>query len=319
MKTQVLVSVAIISGLCAPVFSANAPMMPPAQALSSSKINRALVIGPGDSLTAPKNVSGALALIANVPPNVKAAEVEIFVDEKSVGTANARPYRVEIDTATLSAGEHIIKAVAKDDSAEQTWSASAKVNVGSASQSSNVHHAAKPVEPSVEPIVPAGSSEPVNRPGIPMEPNTTYTSDKHGFAINYPQGWSVKDETGKMGDKKSSDSLWLVIGMPPVVVNLHCKELASGTSAEVFARYNPYVQKWERRAVAGSPAFVTTDGKPELGRVVHRIIFIKNGCAWMANCIDTTGGDSNKTAKLLEDMLESIRPTGPQVKVVPVK
>lgn len=317
MNIRVVLMIAALGAVYGPVFSENAPMMPSPPAFSQNRSSHALVIGPADNLTTPKNVAGNLILLSNMPKDIQAAEVEIFVDNVSVGTADAKPYKVEIDCAKFSAGEHVIKSVAKDSSGVQVWAASTKVSIESTAS------------PSVEPAAPLNSVHAesreamplstVNRPVEPMEPNTTYKNDKCGFTIKYPQGWAVQDETAKMNNKKSSDYLWLVIGAPPVVVNIHCKQLAPGTTSEVFAKYNPYVQKWERRAVAGSPAFVTTDGKPELGRVVHRIIIVKDECAWMANCIDTTGGNSEQTGKLLEDMLETIQMTRPQVNIVPVK
>ncbi|MEN6356752.1 MAG: hypothetical protein ABFD83_06675 [Armatimonadota bacterium] len=317
MKVRIVIIMAVFSALCMPAFSENPLMMPAPPPFSANHAAQALIIGPGDSMTAPKNITGKVILITNLPKDIQASEVELFVDSNSVGKANARPYKIELDCSTFSSGEHVIKAVAKSSSSEQVWSASTKVRIDSDSSPAAGPRDVTPAEPLKKSDT--ASFEPTNRPGIPMEPNATYTSDKHGFTIMYPQGWTVKDETSEMNGKKSSDDLWLVIGAPPVVVNIHCKQLAPGTSVQVFAKYNPYVQKWERRAVADSPAFVTTDGKPELGRVVHRVIFIKNGCSWMANCIDTSGGDSRKTAKLLEDMLETIHMTGPQVNITPVK
>jgi hypothetical protein len=145
----------------------------------------------------------------------------------------------------------------------------------------------------------------------------TYTS-KHGFSIMHPVGWVVKDETARM-KSKTGEQFWPVFGTPPVVVNIHCRKLAPNTNAEVFAKYNPYVQSWERKAVSNSPAFVTTDGKPELKRVVHRVIFIMDGMAWMANCVDTTGGHSAETAQLLEDMLETVQIHRSGVMITPMK
>ncbi|MHB9039020.1 MAG: hypothetical protein ACYC64_20465, partial [Armatimonadota bacterium] len=258
-------------------------------------------------------VRGKLVILTNVPKEIQAATVELFFDEKSIGSANSKPYKVEFDCSSIPDGEHRVKAVGHSADGAEVWSASTRVRV--ANNETPESHSTEVAPPTIS----RAPSAPVQG-SVAKSPTleSTYSSKKYGFSIMHPAGWIVKDETSTM-KRKSSDGFWLTIGAPPVVVNIHRGKLAPNTDAEVFARYNSYVRSWERKAVASSPAFVVTDGKPELKRVVHRVIFIKDGSAWMANCIDTTGGSAAETAKLLEDMLETIRTVGNGVTITPMK
>ncbi|MCE5314963.1 MAG: Ig-like domain-containing protein [Armatimonadota bacterium] len=306
-----------LSVLCVEVVAGEPPRMPSAPAANFRPGARTLVVGPKDSSGAPKSVNGKLVILANVSREVSAVSVEIFFDGKSVGTASIKPFRVEYDCSSAAAGEHVVKAVGRGSDGKEVWSASAKVLVENAED--NVPLA--PADPSeAGEMVP---SPPVIEQSLPPtfqvpDLENTYSNKRYGFSMKYPAGWTAKDETSTM-KPKSSNGFWLVFGAPPVVVNIHRTKLDPGTNAEVFAKYNPYVQKWVRKAVADSPAFVTTDGKPESKRVVHRAIFIKDGYAWMANCIDTTGVPAGATEELFANILDSIRPLGSGVTITPVK
>jgi hypothetical protein len=300
----------------ASVFAADAPpMRPKPDAAPPNSVIRAIVVGPADAIGSPKPVTGQLAVIANVPNTISASEVEIFIDEVSIGTSNNKPYKVEYDSTKLTNGIHTVKVAAHDDSGAQLWSASVKIEVTGGSPKMPENPPAAVTPPPTPVTVPDVASKPAQDS---LMPKVVYKSDKYGFSIKHPEGWTVRDETISM-KSRDKDEFWFVIGEPPIVVNLHCKQLSSNTTAEVFAKYNPYVMSWERRAVANSPAFVTTDGKPELKRVVHRVIFIRDGFAWMANCIDTTGEKPDSTVKLLDTMLESIKFTKPVIRILPVK
>lgn len=313
MKAISVLCVVLVFIVCMSVFAADTPPLPAPKELPGGGAH-ALVIGPADAIGSPRHVNGELAILANVPRTIVASEVEIFIDEVSVGTSGKKPYKVEYDSTKLANGVHVLKAVAKDDSGTQLWSASAKIDVSGGKAGNAPGPSA--MNPPAAPIMEPGNA--IAASSQPLALKSIYKSDKYGFTIKYPEGWMVRDETASM-KSRDKDEFWFVLGEPPIVVNLHCKQLSLETTAEVFAKYNPYVLNWERRAIADSPAFVTTDGKPELKRVVHRIIFIKDGSAWMANCIDTTGEKSDSTARLLETILDSIKLTKPVIQILPVK
>ncbi|MGC8864018.1 MAG: hypothetical protein ACP5R5_14775 [Armatimonadota bacterium] len=140
-----------------------------------------------------------------------------------------------------------------------------------------------------------------------------YSSSDYGFSINYPGSWTFRDETVTMKPRSPSD-FWLQFGTYPIekaplVVNVRRVKLERGADAARFAKYNTYVKSWERKTVLGCPAFATTSRvlgpKPA---VVHRLIIIMDGSAWMLNCTDLSGKDPNESRAILDAMVETIRP-----------
>ena len=86
---------------------------------------------PTVSLTAPANgatVSGTVTLSANASDNVGVSRVEFSVDGSLVGTANASPYQVSWNSASVANGGHTIAAKAFD-AAGNSASSSASVTV----------------------------------------------------------------------------------------------------------------------------------------------------------------------------------------------
>ncbi len=63
----------------------------------------------------------------------------------------------------------------------------------------------------------------------------------------------------------------------------------------------------------GSPAFATTTNTPPK-QVIHRLIVIKDGYAWMLNCIDDTGNAGESSGKIFESVVESLTPLSPAPK-----
>ena len=162
----------------------------------------------------------------------------------------------------------------------------------------------------VQPAPPAPAAQEAISTVIAQEKRKSFVSKKYGFSIEYPGSWLTRDESSKLKPKVPG-GFWIVLGAKPVgkaglVVNVHRIKLEPGTDADVFARYNDYVTKWERRTVLDAPAFSTTGGSPESKRVVHRTIIIKNGSAWMLNCIDTTGKPADESARLYESIVNSL-------------
>lgn len=330
---------------------------------------KTITVGPVDSKGMPRKVNGKVSVLGIVPRNIASlSTVEIFVDGNIIGRADKAPYRVEFDTATVSDGEHIIKAVGKDTEGKEVWSSTTKTLVNNSGKpdgapalpgaenkptpapnpipdpAPNVEPnqipqeappaAEQPAEPMAEtPALPPPeaenptppevkeSEEPV-LPAVPMqvnqeEPNVTqyelsktFTSSKYKFSIQYPNTWAVEDATAKMRPKLSG-GFWFVMSAKPVnkadmVVNVRRMKLAPTTDGDTFAKYNNYVMKWERKTVLDAPAFATTGGSAESKRVVHRTIVVKNGSAWMLNCIDTSGKPASDSALLFESIINTL-------------
>lgn len=284
---------------------------------------RSLAVGPTDSKGMPRKVGGKISILGIAPKDsVMLSEVEIYVDGNIIGRADKAPYRVEFDTASVTDGEHVVKAVGKDTDGKEAWSATTKAIINNSGKPNGA-----PTQLPAAPSVPANPTPGVGAnnappPSVPlMQPNqnpnpaspdltNTYTNNKYRFSLQYPSNWVVEDATAKM-KPKSAGGFWLVFGEKPVnkasmVVNLRRMKLAPTTDADVFAEYNSYVNKWERKTIINAPAFTTTGGSPESKRVVHRAIIITNGSAWMFNCIDTTGKPAQESARLFETMINSL-------------
>jgi poly(hydroxyalkanoate) depolymerase family esterase len=95
---------------------------------------------PTVSLTAPANgatVSGTITLSANASDNVGVSRVELSVDGSLVGTANASPYQVSWNTATVGNGGHTVTAKAFD-AAGNSATSSASVTVSNAGGTTTV-------------------------------------------------------------------------------------------------------------------------------------------------------------------------------------
>lgn len=153
-----------------------------------------------------------------------------------------------------------------------------------------------------------------------------YNNPVLSFSISYPQVWIALDKTAEMEPAQKGNA-WVVFGTEPLdkaglVVNVKRMQLEASTDVDTFAKYNSYVKSWKRTALLGSSAFVTTDGKPENRRVIHRAIIIKDGCAWMMNCIDTTGKPAAESKKIFDSMintLSTLKPVQPNVTITESK
>ncbi|MCE5199551.1 MAG: Ig-like domain-containing protein [Armatimonadota bacterium] len=273
---------------------------------------RPLMVGPSDATQFSKVIKGKIVLMAMITKDVQAASVDFQLDGKQIGSANTRPYRFEIDTETIPDGEHIIKAIGHDESGKDVWNASTKAQVANKvnptpiSSQNNPPAALAPQMPS-QPALPVTNAQHTPVPGQSAA-FENYNSPKYGFSVKYPTGWGVKDVTAGIKGKEAGE-FWVAFGSAPIVVNIHGKKMKPGTDPDKFAKFNPYVQKWQRTTVLGSPAFITTDGTPDVKRVIHRLIMLKNGTAWMCNCIDTTGKSASDSSKILDDVVNSLQIT----------
>lgn len=293
------------------------PAMPAPAIYAPKNGVRPMAIGPKDSGRA-RVAKGKLNLVGFAPKEVNPAVVEIFVDDKSIGTADKRPFGVEFDTTTVADGEHTVKAVGKDTAGKEVWAASSTILVANKSEVSALQ-AANPQAP-ITPVNPIAAKpkplafQPVAAPASSASLDKTYTSGKYGFSIRFPGIWKVSDQTVNM-KPKSKGGCWIVFDgsaaskNSKLVVNLRRAALQPGTDADTFAKFNDYVQKWDRKTIQGSTAFVTSAGTAEAKRVVHRAIVIRDGSAWMLNCIDSSGKPAAESAKLFEEMINTLQPT----------
>jgi hypothetical protein len=271
--------------------------------------------------------------VTAVPPASAAiASVEVFFNAAVIGQTREKPYKVVFNTDTVTPGIHTLKAIGLDANGKQVWTASTSVEVAGAAGAQPPTGAAatnagsKPVGPRPPSgttggkVDASGAGLTVAKPGAPaptggVSLGKTYTSARNGFSVKYPAGWTAKDLSTAMKPRKPGN-VWITF-IPPasqksaLVANVRRMRLNPNTSADVFAKYNPYVNAWERKTVLGSQAFATVSGTPESKRVTHRLIIVSNGCAWMLNCIDTSGNSPDASGKLFESVVGSLTVNGP--------
>jgi hypothetical protein len=321
------------------------PMAPPHPPMGPTTIVRRVMVGPADSQGTPRRERGTVTIMAMPPRNVQVASVEIFCNSALIGQKAQGPYEVQFNTTTVGDGTHVFKAVGLDASSKQVWTASTKVDVrntttptpnssGPGTRGSQTTLAPPPgPRPSPTPMSPVAPSErrapKVVTPSAPpfAAPNAaktapppaptagslslskTYTSAKYGFSVGYPAGWIAKDQTASMRPRKSGNG-WIVFApvgkKANLAINVRRVRLNPSSDADAFAKYNPYVTKWERKSVGDSQAFATTTTvSPK--KMIHRLIMIKNGYAWMLNCTDTSGQPSDGSQQLFGSVVDSLK------------
>ncbi len=300
---------------------------PPSGAPTMANRAHDVIVGPTDSNNNPRQVRGKVSVVAVPPPSAAITSVEVFFNSALIGQTSQKPYKVEFNTDTVSPGLHTFKAVGLGADGKQVWTASTAVAVSSATVT-----VAAPVKPAAPPAGPNGPkpapSPNATKPATVITPpavskpapsgpqgavalQKTYTSTKAGFLVRYPAGWVVKDQTSAMKPKKAGN-IWIAImpnvKVPSQVINVRRMRVDPKTTADVFAKYNPYVSSWEKKTALASPAFSTTSNVAPK-KVIHRLIVIKNGYAWMLNCVDGTG-DSAKSRQLFDSVVASFALAG---------
>lgn len=297
-----------------------APPAAPSMPARPMGINtRAVIVGPKDDIDHARFFRGKFTIICVVPTDKQAAEVEVLLDGKSIGKAAGKPYKIDFDSTTVTDGDHIFKAIARDTDGKESWSAQTKVNIRNSSSDAlpynNTHKSPGTPAPAVnsdikkEPAVPEKHSAPVETAAQLLD--RTYISQTYGFSIRYPNNWTVKDETANIKPKQRG-SVWVAFSGNPstqdsLVVNVRRASLDKKTTADTFAKYNSYVMTWQKKTMLGSPAFATTTGTAASKRVIHRLIIIKDGYSWMLNCIDTTGKPEDASLSLFNSMVDSLQ------------
>ncbi len=136
-----------------------------------------------------------------------------------------------------------------------------------------------------------------------------YHNQKIGFSVKYPTGWKVNDISSAINSQKPG-SVWITFrenATSPIIINIHTLKLQSKTNTEIFVKYNPYLKNWKRKLLLGSDAFFTCTGTSESKRVIHRAILIRDGYAWMMNCIDTSGKPATESAAIFEAVINTLQ------------
>lgn len=318
------------------------PAPPPAPSFNMPQNVRIIAVGPKDSVAIARKIKGKFTVTAVCGKDVEPATVDILLDDKPLGSLMQKPFKVELDTNTIPDGEHTLKAIGRDADGKDIWSAATKVEVVNSRPARPAPAVAGPEEgaaPAAEPlepdVVPAADPAPKPEPAVEKRPSVaeigptfslekTYSNDSYGISIQYPTAWVADDKTPVM-KPKTPGGVWLAFGTHPVeaskvVVNVRRMAIEPTTDADTFARYNTYVQTWERKTVLGHQGFATTSGTPAAKEVIHRLIVIADGFAWMFNCTDKSGSPASQSRELLQSMVNTLKPlAGPRVKVTEVR
>ncbi len=269
----------------------------------------------------PRVVSGKVTIGALVPQNVRPANIVFYADGKKIGSTKSRPFRLQNwDTASLPDGEHIFKVEALSADGSVAWSSETKVIVNNKNAGISV---VSPQESKPAPNQPAAAPTTVRAPATANPPKMEiFRSQRYGFSISYPSGWSVADLTSKMKPKWPG-GFWFAFSPNSadrgITMNLRHRKEPSPVNAESFSKNpeNSYVNIWQRTEVNGKEAFRTTQGSPQAKRLIHRCIILDGQSVWMMNCIDTTGSTSDKSRMYFDAFVNSLQmtqPTSPAVK-----
>lgn len=304
--------------------------------------NPYVIVGPADASSKPRTIRGKVSIICKPATGARVMSVAIQVDDKPVGSAGGDRmglYGLDFDSSSLSEGIHTVKAIGADASGQQAWVATTKVDVRNkqtASPATPAPTAAAPAAPVFSRPMPVVASKPIPasmspkptasaktpqaglvarpvatakpiKPAAPVAPGKTYASANYGFSVKLPAGWTAKDKTAVMKPQKAGNG-WIEFSSAKdkaLVMNVRRMRLEPKTTADQFAKFNPYLTKWDRKTVLGAQAFGTnTDAG---NGVIHRLIIIKNGYAWMLNCVDGNGKTSVEGQKLFDSMVASFK------------
>ena len=304
---------------------------------------RKVIIGPTDSQAPPKRERGAITLSVVMPKDVTVASVKIFCNNALVDQKSQAPFEAQFNTVTIADGVHSFKAIGLDSAGKQIWTATTKVQVQNTPTASRVAPptapgapAAPPPPPPAMPTPPPAQPEQISKPPAPVVPDKpasptptasadskVYTSTKYGFSVSYPATWVIGDKTAAMTPKKTGNG-WIEFANAAqnreIVVNIRRSALDPKTDAETFAKYNTYVNSWDRKTVDGGEAFATTTVESPKN-VIHRVILIKSGYAWMLNCVDTSGTNSQAGKAVFDSVVDSfnVNVETPKVNVTEIK
>ena len=267
-----------------------------------------MIVGPGNSQIKPKVVKQKITIISKPATGVKLSSVNVMVDDRPIGSALADKmglYGIEFDTASSADGTHTVKSVGADATGNQVWTAVTLIDIRNKQPIVPPTPVAAARPASAKPVIAAKPTQPAP-PGVMLgAPAKTYTSTKHGFSIKQPAGWTAKDKTAAMKPRQAGNG-WMEFSAAKnanLVVNVRRMRVEPGTTADVFAKFNPYVAKWERKTLLNAEAFSTNTDTGN--KMIHRVIILKDGLAWMLNCVDGAGKTSDAGRKLFDSMVAS--------------
>lgn len=323
---------------------AHGPVNAPAQGRTPWLLQRGnpyVIVGPADFLGKPRMIAGKITVVTRPDIKMKVTSVAVQVDDKPIGAASGDRmglYGLEFDTTTLTDGPHTIKSLGADASGKQVWTANTPVEVHN--KRAEVPgpgglpypKVTQPTPPTSAPIVkitpitktasaklPAKTAVKHAHPvavakaaakaapvvAAPSKLGKAFASAKYGFSIEQPSGWIAKDKTPAMKPKQAGNG-WIEFSPTKdagLVVNVRRMRLAPATTADVFAKFNPYVTKWDKKTVLGADAFSTNTDTGT--KIIHRLIIVESGYAWMLNCVDANGKSSGAGQKVFDSMVAS--------------
>lgn len=283
--------------------NAPAPLVPGMANLGHR--SRGVVVGPKDSQGIPRRVHGDIMVTIAPPPDTKIASVSVHFDDTLIGNKTEIPYQIQYNIDGVPNGPHQFKAIGLDENAKQVWTATTMVEV---------RNTVSPSDQPVPGLAVSSAKKDREKPPTRISPAKdtgtakNYSSAKYGFSVRYPAGWVIKDKTATMKPSKPGNAWVSFVAnaekTSSLAVNIRRMPLDPGTDADVFAKFNAYVKQWERKTVLGSQSFATISTAPK--EVIHRLIVIKDGYAWMLNCIDTSGKSPDASRKIFDSVVESL-------------
>ena len=181
----------------------------------------------------------------------------------------------------------------------------------------------RPPAPPAAPKAPVGSVSPAKTSVVVRPPIVrsaapavivwkTYSTEKYGFTIDYPGTAVVIDESSSMRPRETG-AFWIAFtqktgGKLQYAINVRHRLLSEPGDADKYAKYNPYLLKWERTNVSNMSGFKTMSGSKESKRAIHRTLLVDRSAAWMFNLTDVSGNDPSITKAIFDRVVQSFKP-----------
>jgi hypothetical protein len=216
-------------------------------------------------------------------------------------------FGLEYDTLALVNGTLAIKSIGADSAGKEMWSATTHVLVANGESGVPNTPTANPalLKPATDPKPTPTPTKAKPVPSTPVPLAKTYSNAKYGFWMSIPAGWVIKDKTSAMKPVQAGNG-WVEFTSPKaagLVVNVKRTRVSAGTTPETFAKFNPYVATWDRKSILGVEGFSTNTDTGN--KIIHRLIFIKNGLVWMLNCVDANGKLSTNGQGIFDSIVAS--------------
>jgi len=346
----VLGALAVIVIVLVSTEGALAQSLPPPPASSTGLAKMPVFIRTG-AVVSNYRVKGMVTFRTSLPRTLEAKSVSYALDGSTIGVGTNAPFfLVDWDSKLVKDGECTVVASGKNEAGVEVWSGRATLTVSNSG--SPAPQPGAPAGPALAPrpgapvipgqpgvaATPGGAGAVTGRPangvppggrvfgpppvgpggrpdafGVELKP---YHSDKYKFDVLYPAGVQISDKSAAMKPKRPG-SFWVAFsvaagGKALYAVNVRYQRVTSPSSPDRYAKYNPYLLKWERAEVNGLSGFKTTSGLKETKRVIHRTLLVDGASVWMLNLTDVTGGDPEISKKMFERIVASLNQPLPE-------